>query len=101
MRAGVDRQDAERVLEPVERQRAGEADDVPAVDQALAVNPNLFIACFLRGWISSWMGEHKAAVEQFHHAIRLNPTMAPGIPRYGKGSRSSRRALCARAAGLR
>jgi TolB-like protein/Tfp pilus assembly protein PilF len=43
------------------------------ISQALAVNPNLFVACLLRGWISSWMGEHEAAVEQFHHAIRLSP----------------------------
>jgi TolB-like protein len=51
-----------------------DADTADAIiSQALALNPNLFIACFLRGWISSWMGQHEAAVKQFHHAIRLSP----------------------------
>ncbi|WP_371930110.1 adenylate/guanylate cyclase domain-containing protein [Bradyrhizobium sp. CCGUVB1N3] len=43
------------------------------VDQAIAVNPNLSVAWRMRGWISAYLGQHEAAIEQFQHAMRLNP----------------------------
>ena len=42
-------------------------------DQAIAVNPNLFTAWTIRGWISVFLGQHEPAIEQFHYAMRLNP----------------------------
>src|SRR5262249_5885979 len=42
-------------------------------DQAIAVNPNLSEAWRMRGYISSYLGRHEPALEQFHHAMRLNP----------------------------
>lgn len=42
-------------------------------DQALAVNPNLAVAWALRGWVSAFLGQHEAALEQFQYAMRLNP----------------------------
>jgi tetratricopeptide (TPR) repeat protein len=50
---------------------AGTADAI--IDQALAVNPNLFQAWLIRGWISIFLGRHEPALEQFHYAMRLNP----------------------------
>ena len=47
------------------------------VDQALAVNPNLSLAWGMRGWISAFLGQHEPAVDQFNHAMRLNP-LDPG-----------------------
>jgi TolB-like protein/class 3 adenylate cyclase len=43
------------------------------VDQAIAVNPNLSAAWRMRGWISVYLGQHEAAIEQFQYAMRLNP----------------------------
>jgi TolB-like protein/class 3 adenylate cyclase len=43
------------------------------VDQAIAVNPNLSEAWRMRGWTSIFLGQHEPAIEQFHHAMRLNP----------------------------
>jgi TolB-like protein/class 3 adenylate cyclase len=43
------------------------------VDQAIIVNPNLSEAWRIRGWISTWLGRHEVAAQQFQHAIRLNP----------------------------
>jgi tetratricopeptide (TPR) repeat protein len=43
------------------------------VDQAIAVNPNLSVAWRMRGWISAYLGQHEAAIEQFQYAMRLNP----------------------------
>lgn len=43
------------------------------VDQAIAVNPNLSLAWRMRGWISAYLGQHEAAIEQFQYAMRLNP----------------------------
>jgi adenylate cyclase len=42
-------------------------------DQAIALNPNLSEAWRMRGFVSSFLGRHETAIEQFHHAIRLNP----------------------------
>jgi TolB-like protein/Flp pilus assembly protein TadD len=42
-------------------------------DQAIAVNPNLSVAWRIRGWVSVQCGNHERAIEQFHHAMRLNP----------------------------
>jgi tetratricopeptide (TPR) repeat protein len=42
-------------------------------DQAIAVNPNLAEALRTRGWVSSYLGQHERAIEQFHYAMRLNP----------------------------
>jgi TolB-like protein len=50
---------------------AGTADVI--VDQAIALNPNLSIAWRMRGWISVFLGRHEPAIEQFQHAMRLNP----------------------------
>jgi tetratricopeptide (TPR) repeat protein len=50
---------------------AGTADVI--ADQAIAVNPNLSEAWRVRGWISIFLGRHEPAVEQFQHAMRLNP----------------------------
>ncbi|MET4201821.1 winged helix-turn-helix domain-containing tetratricopeptide repeat protein [Bradyrhizobium sp. LA6.12] len=43
------------------------------IDRALALNPNLAEAWFCGGWINVWLGEPKAAIESFAHAMRLNP----------------------------
>ena len=50
---------------------AGTADAI--VDQAVAVNPNYFIAWQTRAWISVYLGRHERAIEQFRYAMRLNP----------------------------
>jgi TolB-like protein/class 3 adenylate cyclase len=42
-------------------------------DQAIAVNPNHAEALRIRGWVSQCLGQHERAIEQFHHAMRLNP----------------------------
>jgi adenylate cyclase len=43
------------------------------VNQAVAVNPNLSEAWRIRGFISFYLGQHEAAIEQFQRAMRLNP----------------------------
>lgn len=43
------------------------------IDQAVAVNPNYFIAWQTRAWISVYLGRHERAIEQFQYAMRLNP----------------------------
>jgi adenylate cyclase len=50
---------------------AGTADAI--ADRAIAVNPNESVAWIVRGWISAFLGRHEPAIEQFHHAMRLNP----------------------------
>ncbi|THD65338.1 MAG: adenylate/guanylate cyclase domain-containing protein [Bradyrhizobium sp.] len=42
-------------------------------EQAIAVNPNLSEAWRTRGWMSSYVGQHEPAIEQFNYAMRLNP----------------------------
>lgn len=42
-------------------------------DRALILNPNLPYAWRYRGWCSVYLGQHESALEQFNHAIRLNP----------------------------
>src|SRR6266568_4421418 len=43
------------------------------VDQALAANPNYFMAWQIRGFISVYLGKHEQAIEQFRRGMRLNP----------------------------
>jgi TolB-like protein/class 3 adenylate cyclase/Tfp pilus assembly protein PilF len=43
------------------------------VDQALSVNQNLAIGWQSRGWVSLFLGQHEAAIEQLTHALRLSP----------------------------
>ena len=49
----------------------GTADAI--ADQAIAVNPNFSMAWRIRGWASIHLGNHERAIEQFQHAMRLNP----------------------------
>jgi len=49
----------------------GAADAI--VDQAIAVNPNHPEGWRVRGWTSAYLGKHEQALEQFLHALRLNP----------------------------
>lgn len=51
-----------------------EVDDGMAyVDQALVLNPNLAAGWYMSGWLKVFAGEPEAAIEHFHHAIRLSP----------------------------
>jgi adenylate cyclase len=43
------------------------------VKQAVALNPNLAIAWFSRGWVSLMCGEAERAIESFDRMIRLSP----------------------------
>ena len=43
------------------------------VEQAVALNPNLAIAWYSRGWVSLMRGEAEPAVESFDRMIRLSP----------------------------
>ena len=43
------------------------------VDRAIAVNPNSSEAWRIRGFVSINLGQHEPAIEQFQHAMRLNP----------------------------
>jgi TolB-like protein/class 3 adenylate cyclase len=43
------------------------------VEQAVALNPNLAIAWFSRGWVSLMCGEAERAIESFDRMIRLSP----------------------------
>jgi adenylate cyclase len=43
------------------------------VDQAIVVNPNLAEAWRIRGFVSTYIGRHEMAIEQFQYAMRLNP----------------------------
>ena len=43
------------------------------LDQALSINPNLAVCWQLRGWVSVWLGQHEAALEQLGRAMRLSP----------------------------
>jgi tetratricopeptide (TPR) repeat protein len=43
------------------------------VEQAVALNPNLAIAWFSRGWVSMMCGEAERAIESFDRMIRLSP----------------------------
>jgi adenylate cyclase len=43
------------------------------VEQAVALNPNLAIAWYSRGWVSLMCGEAERAIESFDRMIRLSP----------------------------
>jgi adenylate cyclase len=43
------------------------------VEQAVALNPNLAIAWYSRGWVSLMCGENERAIESFDRMIRLSP----------------------------
>jgi tetratricopeptide (TPR) repeat protein len=43
------------------------------VGRLSGLNPNLSEAWRTRGWISMYVARHEPAIEQFHHAMRLNP----------------------------
>jgi adenylate cyclase len=43
------------------------------IDRALILNPNLAEAWVCGGWLRTWFGEPKVAIERFGRAIRLNP----------------------------
>jgi TolB-like protein/class 3 adenylate cyclase/Tfp pilus assembly protein PilF len=43
------------------------------VEQAVALNPNLAIAWYSRGWVSLMCGESERAIESFERMIRLSP----------------------------
>jgi adenylate cyclase len=43
------------------------------VEQAVALNPNLAVAWFSRGWITLMCGEAERAIESFDRMIRLSP----------------------------
>jgi TolB-like protein/class 3 adenylate cyclase/Tfp pilus assembly protein PilF len=43
------------------------------VEQAVALNPNLAIAWYSRGWVALMCGEPERAIESFERMIRLSP----------------------------
>jgi tetratricopeptide (TPR) repeat protein len=43
------------------------------VERALALNPNLAMACQFSGWIHLWLGKPDIAIEHFTRAFRLSP----------------------------
>jgi TolB-like protein/class 3 adenylate cyclase len=43
------------------------------IDRALVLNSNLAEAWSFGGWVKLWLGEPKAAIERFAHAMRLSP----------------------------
>jgi adenylate cyclase len=43
------------------------------VEQATALNPNLAIAWYSRGWVALMCGEAATSIESFDHMIRLSP----------------------------
>jgi adenylate cyclase len=43
------------------------------VNRAIALNPNLYDCWRSRGWINLWAGQPERAMDDFNHAIRLNP----------------------------
>ncbi len=43
------------------------------VEQAVALNPNLAIAWYSRGWVTMMRGEAERAIESFDRMIRLSP----------------------------
>jgi adenylate cyclase len=43
------------------------------VEQAVALNPNLAIAWYSRGWVTMMCGEAERAIESFDQMIRLSP----------------------------
>jgi tetratricopeptide (TPR) repeat protein len=43
------------------------------VEQAVALNPNLAIAWYSRGWVTMMCGEAERAIESFDRMIRLSP----------------------------
>jgi TolB-like protein/class 3 adenylate cyclase/Tfp pilus assembly protein PilF len=43
------------------------------VEQAVALNPNLAVAWFSRGWVTLMCGEAERAIESFDRMIRLSP----------------------------
>jgi TolB-like protein/class 3 adenylate cyclase len=53
---------------------AGEYDrGASMVEQAVALNPNLAIAWYCRGWVTMMCGEGERAIESFERMIRLSP----------------------------
>ena len=43
------------------------------VEQAVALNPNLAIAWYSRGWVTLMCGDAERAIESFERMIRLSP----------------------------
>ncbi|UWU94180.1 adenylate/guanylate cyclase domain-containing protein [Bradyrhizobium sp. CB1015] len=43
------------------------------IDRALVLNANLAEAWFCGGWVKTWLGEPKLAIERFARAMRLSP----------------------------
>jgi TolB-like protein/class 3 adenylate cyclase/Tfp pilus assembly protein PilF len=43
------------------------------VEQAVALNPNLYIAWYSRGWVELMCGDAERAIESFDRTIRLSP----------------------------
>jgi tetratricopeptide (TPR) repeat protein len=43
------------------------------IDRALALNTNLAEAWFCGGWVKTWLGEPKLAIDRFARAMRLSP----------------------------
>jgi len=43
------------------------------VEQAVALNPNLAIAWYSRGWVTMMCGEAERSIESFDRMIRLSP----------------------------
>jgi TolB-like protein len=57
------------------------AKGLQALDRALALNPNSFAALHSSGWIRSYTGDAKGAIELLHRALRANPL----APEFGHG----------------
>jgi len=45
----------------------------PEVEQAVALNPNLAVAWYGRGWVTMMCGEAERSIESFERMIRLSP----------------------------
>jgi adenylate cyclase len=43
------------------------------VEQAVALNPNLAVAWYSRGWVTLMCGEAERAIESFDRMVRLSP----------------------------
>ena len=52
----------------------GETDEAVAhFQKAIGLDPNLASAWFWAGWARTILGEHQAAIEHYHRALRLSP----------------------------
>jgi len=56
---------------------------VRELDQALAINWNLPIACFYRGWAYSLLGEYDRAIADYNAALRLKPDYQEALTNRG------------------